>query len=264
MNNKIWLDLQALIDDQLRLQVQISFRHHHTFLQENGLGQCQKVMDLGTGNGLFLQQVALNHPRINFIGIDNQLHMIAQAQKSNLRNVQWDTWDANKIGKFSELSKIDGVIMRYFILHLPHMEGVLRDLANRLKKGAMLWIFDLDLNHFRCNPSHPVFDQIRQLVKTFCDRFSIDSQAGTLLPPLLERSGFRVMQNVAEPFGNRTVDPSQFQKFLSQEVELYWRFLNRDLHDPDFLAMNDFIRTSTVHSGYTIQYGMVMLSAQKI
>jgi len=219
------------------------------------------IWERGTGNGEFLSRLAAHHPEINFFGVDDKPHMIKQAGKRQISNVSWSMGDANQLDSIPMIKKADGILMRYFILHLPNMKKVLADMAKLAKKGATLWIFDLDLDHFFCNPPHPSFDMIKSLLERFCERYSMDTRAGSLLPPLLEEAGFTLMEKEIEPFTNRELDQLLFQRFVSGEVTLYHRFLDGKPDSGDFREMNRFIREE-MGSDRLVQYGMVMISAR--
>ncbi|MBW2596833.1 MAG: methyltransferase domain-containing protein [Deltaproteobacteria bacterium] len=86
MNQNIWIELEKTIEDQLKLQVDLSLIRHHNFMIEHGLSDRKKVVDIGTGNGLFLEKIAEKHPQILFNGIDNKSHMIKRAETRDLPN----------------------------------------------------------------------------------------------------------------------------------------------------------------------------------
>ena len=64
----------------------------------------------------------------------------------------------------------DGVVMRYFLLHVPNAKEILKNLQSKMKKGTKLWIMDVDLSEFRCQPSHPTFDKLTSLINGFCKK----------------------------------------------------------------------------------------------
>ncbi len=263
MNSQPWLSLEDVINNQLKLQVDISYGRHHSFMLKHGLSVCKNVMDLGTGNGYFLSRVAGNNRDIKFYGIDNKAHMISSAMKSDVANVEWHTGDIHDMATIPSMSNMDGILMRYFVLHLPDVRKILTKIGEHVKKGTVLWIFDLDLNEFVCEPHQIAFDLLKNLVQRFCDHYSIDSKAASLLPDFLDDAGFELLEKEVEPFSNRNVDKQLFQKFLSQEVYLYSNFLNERQDTGEIESIKNFIRHQAISDNYMVQYGMVMIGARK-
>ncbi len=263
MNSDPWLYLEEVIDDQLKLQVDISYSRHYSFMVKHGLSVCKNVLDVGTGNGYFLSRVAGQNRDIKFYGIDNKAHMISDAMKSNATNIEWHTGDIHDFGTIPPLSDIDGILMRYFVLHLPDIRELLIKIGEHVRKGTVLWIFDLDLNQFACEPHQKAFELIRNLVQRFCDHYSIDSKAASLLPELLGAAGFDLLEEEVEQFTNRNVEKQLFQKFLSQEVYLYSNFLYERQDTDEMNIIRHFIRDRAISKDYMVRYGMVMIGARK-
>ncbi|MEQ8192179.1 MAG: class I SAM-dependent methyltransferase [Candidatus Eremiobacterota bacterium] len=263
MNSEPWLSLEEVINNQLKLQVDISYSRHYSFMLKHGLPVCKNVLDLGTGNGYFLSRAASNNPEIKFYGIDNKPHMISAAMKLDSGNVEWKTGDIHDFTTLPSFTHIDGILMRYFVLHLADVMEILTRIGRNVKKGTVLWIFDLDLNQFVCEPSQKAFDSIRNLVQRFCDHYSIDSKAASLLPDLLRDAGFDLLEKEVEPFSNRKVEKELFQKFLSQEVYLYSNFLGESQDTSEMESIKNFIRHQAISEDYMVQYGIVMIAAQK-
>lgn len=231
---------------------------------KHGLPDCKNVLDIGTGNGYFLSRVADNNRGIKFYGIDNKPHMISAAMKSDACNIEWKTGDIHDFTTLPSLSIMDGILMRYFVLHLPDVKASLAKIGEHVKAGTVLWIFDLDLNQFLCDPPQKAFDSIRDLVRRFCDHYSIDSKAASLLPDLLKSAGFQLLEKEVEPFSNRKVKKELFQKFLSQEVYLYSNFLEESQDSSEMKTIRNFIQHQAISDDYMVRYGMVMIAAKKI
>jgi len=264
MNSEPWLSLEDIINNQLELQVNISFSRHYNFMVKHGLSGCKNIMDMGTGNGYFLSRVANNHPEIKFYGIDNKPHMISTAVKSVAKNVEWQTGDIHDFYTLPHLNDMDGILMRYFVLHLPDVSEIIERMGKHVKKGTILWIIDLDLNEFFCDPPKKEFVSIKNLVQRFFDHYSIDSQAAGLLPEILRKGGFDLLGKEVEPFSNKEVEKKLFQKFLLQEVYLYSNFLSESQDSIEMEGIRNFIKHEAISDDYMVRYGMVMIGARKI
>ncbi len=264
MISEPWVSLEEVINNQLKLQVDISYSRHYGFMLKHGLADCRNVMDIGTGNGYFLSRVAGNHGEIKFYGIDDKPHMIDAAMKLGGGNICWQTGDINDFTTLPHLRDMDGILMRYFILHLPHILERLSRIGESLRRGTVLWIFDLDLNQFVCKPPHKAFHLIRNLVQRFCHHYSMDSDAASQMPAILRDAGFELLERKVEPFTSREMENHLFQKFLSQEVYLYSNFLDEGQDTDEMRSIRDFIRNEVSSEDYMVQYGMVMIAARKI
>ena len=137
-------------------------------------------------------------------------------------------------------------------------------ISKNVRKATKLWIFDLDMNQFFCDPNHQAFDQIKNLVQRFCDRFSIDSMAASRLPELLRETGFEMTGEEVEPFNNRQIKIESFKKFLSQEVYLFRSFLGESPDSSEAKTIDQFIWHELNEDNYLVRYGMVMIVAIKV
>lgn len=264
MNQNIWIELEQTIEDQLKLQVDLSLERHHNFMLKHGLSDCQKVMDIGTGNGLFISKVAEEHPQIQFHGIDNKPHMVEKAKSRNLPNCSWSLGDALDQNTRIALSTINGILMRYFVLHMPNTREAFLQICKTVQNGTKLWIFDLDLDHYICKPDQPEFILIRDIVETFCDQHSVEIRVGTKLPPILEEVGFKVTDIEFEPFNNQEIDHQRFAEYVFREASLYNHFLGNDPDSEEMERIENFLFNVMDQNKHFVQYGMVMISAEKV
>ena len=118
-------------------------------------------VELGTGKGDFISQLALRNPDVNFIGIEAQQDVLYSAAKKikemNLTNVKLLTFDINNIENIFAEGEIDQLYInfcdpwpkaRHAKRRLTHV-GFLRRYAKLLKKPGRL-IFKTD--------NRPLFD----------------------------------------------------------------------------------------------------------
>lgn len=263
MGIDVWLDMDRVIQDQLALQVELSFRRHHNFMAAHGLDRCRDVVDVGTGNGQFLREVAALHPATRFHGIDNKSHMVDAAKSHARANIEWVMADAMDSETSRLLGKSDGAIMRYFVLHLPETRVSLQKMLSSLRDGTRLWVMDLDIDHCRCEPPNSAFSEFVNLVQAFCDREAVAIKTGTMLPPILEACGFEVDALMTEPFNNREIDPMHFADYLCREASLYHYSLYGTPGTEELRPLREFLVHQACLDSQFVQYGMVMLSAQK-
>ena len=129
---------------------------------ENVFGRSGRLyVELGTGKGDFISQLALRNPDVNFIGIEAQQDVLYSAAKKirelNLTNVKLLTFDINNIENIFAEGEIDQLYInfcdpwpkaRHAKRRLTHV-GFLRRYAKLLKKPGRL-IFKTD--------NRPLFD----------------------------------------------------------------------------------------------------------
>lgn len=258
----IWLDLEELVEEQLDLQVKIQFDHHHTFMLKNGLDGCSNVTDLGTGNGAFLAALAGKHRHTNFTGIDSHENMLEKARRKKLDNVRWCLGDANDFQTIPGLKDADGVLMRFLLLHLKDASTVIANLYNSIKADAHIWIIDLDIEHFRCEPPHESFEIIKKLVKAYLNEHGKDSNVGSKLRAMLAGTGFHTINLETEELNTDTVDVEVLQRFLIHELTVYRHALPNTLTDEEFAAAKKFIEDLSLGDTF-VNYGITMVSAIK-
>lgn len=263
MGESDWLDLDRAIQDQLALQVELSFDRHRSFMVGHGLGRCRDVVDLGTGSGGFLSRLASQHPAISFHGVDNKLHMVLDAKAHRLSNVEWVQADALDEDAAGLVSKADGILMRYFVLHLPDTRASLAKILGNARPETRLWVLDLDVDHCRCEPPSPAFDRFVGLVLEFCRRNGVDIRTGTHVPPMLQACGFDVDPVEVEPFNNREIDRARFTTYLLREALLYDYLLGGMAGEEVVGPLGKFLARQESDASQFVQYGMAMLSAVK-
>ncbi len=126
--NDLWVDLDQVIEDQLNLQVKIAYGQHHQFMLDHGLMDCKKVVDIGMGNGLFLRTLAKDHPETMFVGLDKRQYFVDRCNALPMNNVSTYLIDLQDDHDLFSFQSFDGVVMRYFLLHVPNAKEILKNL----------------------------------------------------------------------------------------------------------------------------------------
>jgi SAM-dependent methyltransferase len=261
--DSLWANLDDAIQKQLSLQVDLSLQRHHDFMVRHGLDLCRDVVDLGTGSGKFLGEIAKRHPATRFHGVDNKRYMVQDAEAIRLSNVEWVCADALDGQTAGLLSRTDGVLMRYFVLHLPDTASSLRKILSATRPATRLWVFDLDIAHCECVPAARAFSGFVGLVKRFCDRNGVEIRTGAFLPPILDACGFEVAEVAIEPFNNREVDSARFTEYILREAFLYHSLLQGTSDTKELAPLREFLNKKVKDASQFIQYGMVMVAAVK-
>lgn len=261
------VDLEDLMDIQLRLQVDVSFNQHHAFLVQNGLDTGGSVLDLGTGNGYFDIQLAQQHPEISFLGLDLKEGMIARARESaeplQLFNLRWLSGDFLQDLPEINRTRFDGILLRYTAIHMPRLQEVLRHSFTLLNPGGRIWIIDVELDLMEDRPPHPVFDLYRRATEGLYLKFGLDGHVGSRLPTLLEDAGFTSIVREVDDMSNAAIPLEDFQRFMLHETRLIHEYAPDALSTEDLSRIGEFVETVVPTPGYYCRYGVVMISGAK-
>jgi SAM-dependent methyltransferase len=254
--------LDSFVENHLNLQVKISYSDHHDFLARHGLNDCAHVLDVGCGNGTFAYRLAKDHPLIQFVGIDKRRHCVESCQKVLRENFTVQHVDMFSREDSFDFSLFDGILMRYFLLHVDHSQKILELFKLKSKRPSRFWIIDLDWSQFACAPQSEWFLKLTKLVKDFCAKISKDSMGGQKVVSLLEKLDYKNIQVEHLPFTNKNISIEDFSLYLKQEVICYARMMGKPLHDPETSEIIRFIDEVVKTGKYEISYGMILVSAE--
>lgn len=257
-------ELDSFVESHLNLQVRISYPEHHGFLIRHKLIECSRVLDVGTGNGTFVARLSQDHPHTHFVGIDKRRQCIESCKKLVSENLEFEQVDMFSRESRFDFSQFDGVLMRYFLLHIDNSRKILELFKAKSKRSSRFWIIDLDWSQFTCEPQHEMFDKMTKLVQDFCSKVSVDSRGGQNVLPLLQELEFQniVVENI--PFSTRTMPIGELALYLKQEVLCYSRMSGRPTHDPETSEIVKFIDEEVKTGKFQVSYGMILISAALI
>ena len=254
--------MDRFVEGHLDLQVRISYPQHSNFLLRHGLAECRRVLDLGTGNGTFAARLAQDHPRIHFVGIDKRAPCVESAKGRTTGN-----FDVSQVDVFSrhsafDFSAFDGVLMRYFLLHVDHARKILELFQQKSKRPSRFWIIDLDWSQFTCHPPHPSVEKMTGLVRDFCAKVSPDSRGGQNVLPLLRELEYENVVVEHLPFTHPAIPLEDLALYLKQEAQCYSRMMGRGPGDTDTAEIVQFFDREFQSGAFAVSYGMVLISAE--
>lgn len=257
------MNVDQLVEDQLNLQVKISYQDHHEFLLRHGLKECARVLDIGTGNGAFVSRLSHDHPDIHFTGIDKRQSCLESAQRYVAHNLNFELVDMFSRRSAFDFSLFDGLLMRYFLLHVDHASKILELLQRQAKPGAKFWVIDLDFSQLTCLPHHKSFDKLVTLIKDFCQKISPESLGGNRVLPMMEALGFQNIEVQNVPFTTKKIAREDLVLYLKQEILCYSQMSGRPSQDTDTLEIIHFLDEVMRLGKYEISYGMILLGATR-
>lgn len=256
------VDLDTLVENHLNLQVKISYPDHHGFLLRHGLNQSTQVLDVGCGNGTFVARLAQDHPSIKFLGIDKRKHCVESCHKVLRENFSAEHVDMFSRDSNFDFARFDGILMRYFLLHVDHAQKILQLFKTKAKRPSRFWVIDLDWSQITCTPQSETFLKLTNLVKDFCTKISKDSMGGQKVLSLLQKLEFENIQVEHIPFTTRTISLEDFALYLKQEVICYSIMSGRPMNDPETAEIVRFIDEEVRAGTYQISYGMILVYAE--
>jgi len=254
-------ELNTLIENHLNLQVKISYQDHHNFLLRHGLNQCKNVLDVGTGSGHFLKKLAHDHDEIQFVGIDKRIHLIESTMQEEFKNIQVFQVDMFSKNSNFDFSKYDGILMRYFLLHVDHSQKILDLLVKRAKRPSKIWIIDLDWSKIECIPKHPSFSHFLNPIKNFCQTVSKDSEGAKNIQAMLLKTGFQDVQSETISFNSKNISLLDFSQYLNQEILCYSLLLGKCQTDQEVIDALNFIKNYVKTKEVDVIYGMNLVFA---
>jgi len=176
------------------------------------MGESPLILDLGTGPGLFLKDIAQRYPTSRAVGVECAEYMLAAAEGCEL--VEADLHDPHL--PFAE-GEVD-VVMASVVLHEMHQPiRTLQEVYRCLKPGGRICIFDwvrVPLQQYLESEEQAVFDpsmSLEALEDTFIhfiehNRFSADD-----ISFMLQQCGFKVLHQ--EMLRN-----GQFTRLVAEKV----------------------------------------------
>jgi len=262
-------ELKQIMQEQLDLQVDISFDRHYDFLRRNGLGSCKSVLDIGTGNGYFCCRLAQKHPQILFTGIDLKEDMVQSAEKkaqalnvsNNTRWILDDVSNDNFLRTRNTKEMFDGILLRYVDGHISDFEKVLLVAKGLLKHGGQLWIFTMELDHMYSCPKHNTFDLYKRATEHLYKTFGIDGHRGSKLPSMLTKACYQVDTVELDPMSNKDFGTEKYQRFMLHEARLIKAYDPQALSREELEEIGRFVEEVVPSPEYYGTFGVVMISS---
>jgi ubiquinone/menaquinone biosynthesis C-methylase UbiE len=176
-----------------------------------------RVCDLGCGQGVALQLMARHFPASDFVGIDNDGAVIAQARQTTadlgLTNLTFQKKDAAAIENDAALSDTFDYITAFDAIHdQSHPLAALRGIRHMLAPGGLFSMIDIDAaSHPGGNMDHPMGPFLYTVSLMHCMPVGLSNQGRglgmmwgrDLAVSLLEQAGFdriQVLEMDHDPF----------------------------------------------------------------
>lgn len=183
--------------------------------------RCRDVLDIGTGEGSFLLEIARRAGKTRFLGIDHNRFAIEKAgarlRRRSLENVRFQTAFFDRA---FDPRRRDAIITRYTLQHCSEPGDFLRAAFARLRrKGTLVAVESLEA-YTDCHVVDPVWEAYRAALLAVHARIGSDGNVGKALGSLLCRAGFRDVQVQLAICAPSTVGLERFRSLVLSTTAL--------------------------------------------
>jgi len=106
-------------------------------------GRQKVVMDLGTGSGIWVEQMAHAFPHVKFIGVD----LVPTATRYPPEHVRFECYNIVRNNIRHPNASVDFVHARFLSLGISDYPGLLNEVARVLRPGGLFFSGEWDLTH---------------------------------------------------------------------------------------------------------------------
>ncbi|KDQ11193.1 hypothetical protein BOTBODRAFT_35497, partial [Botryobasidium botryosum FD-172 SS1] len=106
-------------------------------------GRQRVVMDLGTGSGIWVEQMAHAFPHVKFIGVD----LVPTATSYPPEHVRFECYNFVQHNIRHPDASVDFVHARFLSLGISNYPGLLNEIARVLRPGGLFFSGEWDLTH---------------------------------------------------------------------------------------------------------------------
>ncbi len=174
----------------------------------------EKVLDVGSGLGLFSRQIGSMVSQGSVVGVEKSpqqlstaLRWAEEANEANL--VDFREGSAYDLPlRSDELNTFDLAFVRFLLEHLDNPDLALRSIHAALKPGGTVYLVDDDHENFRIAPYTPAFDALWGPYNEAYHIRGNDPYIGRNLVTLLHQAGFGEFQIDFIKFGSAASEPN--------------------------------------------------------
>ncbi|MEM9372775.1 MAG: methyltransferase domain-containing protein [Planctomycetota bacterium] len=234
--------------DRLGVQHRLWGDVAHALWQRAGFQPGMRILDVGSGPGyasIDLAQLVGHTGRV--VGIDESAGFIEELNRRagvlGLDHLTGSVGDVQAIGdvNLDDHEPFDAAFARWVLCFVPDPSAVIRGIADRLKPGGRVVLFDyFNYESMTMGPREPVFDRVVDAIGNAWrapggDPDVMGSMPGVLAEAGLDVTHLGVHQRIARPGEPMWAWPTTFwASFLPRVVET--GFMSEDLHR-NMLAM---------------------------
>ncbi|MBD3918380.1 class I SAM-dependent methyltransferase [Paenibacillus sp. PR3] len=250
-------DSTKLFNDMLSLTVQLFYERERSLVLHEPLQVASSVLDIGCGNGAYLEAVKQDYPHLSCIGLEKDERIYRFAAARTAPGLQFVNSDYRERTPWAE--PFDVVIARLVALHLPDFGHFLTWLRTVTHADSLIIVIDLDDDATGPLPADclPRFESLfRASRKPLLDRFP--KPVGNRLVELT--AAFGGWRTKLQPYRILAED-GETKRLMHRYMETVTRIMQSDhLSDERKQELNHWLREKSFSYGA----GMFALSFQRI
>ncbi|REE91678.1 methyltransferase family protein [Paenibacillus taihuensis] len=135
-------DSTKLFSDMLSLTVQLFYERERSLVLHEPLQSASSVLDIGCGNGAYLEAVKQDYPHLRCTGLEKDERIYRFTAARTAPGLQFVQADYREQTPWAE--PFDVVIVRLVVLHLPDVGHFLTWLRSVTHAGSLIIVIDLD------------------------------------------------------------------------------------------------------------------------
>jgi len=192
-----------------------------TTLRSLGLEPGQHVLDIGSGPGLLVSEIAnAVGPRGRVCGLDLSEPMLEMARRrcASQPQVELRPGDAAKLPY--EADSFDAVVTTQVYEYVPDIPGALAEVARVLRPGGLVAILDTDYDSLVVESDDP--ERLARIFDAWDEHF-VHPDLPRKLAPALRQAGFRLRHRQAIPMFNPEYTPNAFSFHLTKLIASFCR-----------------------------------------
>ena len=148
----------------LKYQTELTYNHDlQTLSKIAGWSEVTKIVDIGCGNGYYMNKLAAKHPGKDFFGIDISKPLIKIA-KDNFQNNNKKFFNVPLESINSHIG-FDFAISRLLLQHINDVNEYMNKISLLLKNNGKLTIFEALDHSTVCTPTIPIFTQTIEKIR---------------------------------------------------------------------------------------------------
>jgi SAM-dependent methyltransferase len=162
-------------------------------LDDCGVRRGWRAFDMGCGPLGVLDLLADRvGPDGEAVGLDIDPRMVEMARQTvaerGLTNVRLSRGDGGAVND-EPPGSFDLAHTRLVLMNVPHPRAVLDQMVSLVRPGGMVAVQDVDWITRICEPAHPAWDRVIQVLAELWRRQGMDVRIGRRLPAMLRRAG---------------------------------------------------------------------------
>lgn len=156
-----------------------------------------RILEIGCGQGVRTEQIALTFPEAKVIGLDRSPELLAEARSRQGQNAEYVEGDLYSL-PFADHS-FDAIYARLVFMHLERPQAALAESLRVLKPGGRILLEDADRDCMFFEPAPASFPLFWQRVQAGQRRHGGDPNVGRKLGAYLRGSGLEKLQEEVQP-----------------------------------------------------------------